>query len=173
MRLLDAAAVAGWKTECELIMGLERLPDPPADGAVREGTLDEVLALMRTWLTEDDHPPATVSQLVDRSRREHAVVPERRVVADHAGERRRDGDRPARRRYRAARGRLHAGVGARHRPRARGRPPPRRASPPTSGADVVFIVADDHDWPKELYANVGFSPLARRAQLHRPAEPGL
>jgi len=27
------------------------------------------------------------------------------------------------------------------------------------GADLTFIVADDHDWPKELYAKLGFRPI--------------
>jgi GNAT superfamily N-acetyltransferase len=33
--------------------------------------------------------------------------------------------------------------------------------------DVVFILADDEDWPKELYAKVGFEPVARAWTLHR------
>jgi ribosomal protein S18 acetylase RimI-like enzyme len=27
------------------------------------------------------------------------------------------------------------------------------------GADLTFIVADEHDWPKELYAKLGFRPM--------------
>lgn len=29
------------------------------------------------------------------------------------------------------------------------------------GNDLVFLVADDEDWPKELYARIGFEPLGR------------
>jgi ribosomal protein S18 acetylase RimI-like enzyme len=29
-----------------------------------------------------------------------------------------------------------------------------------AGADFVFLVADDEDWPKELYQRLGFDPLA-------------
>lgn len=29
------------------------------------------------------------------------------------------------------------------------------------GADVVFLVADDADWPKDLYARLGFDPVGR------------
>ncbi len=29
------------------------------------------------------------------------------------------------------------------------------------GHDLVFLVADDEDWPKELYARMGFEPLGR------------
>ena len=28
-----------------------------------------------------------------------------------------------------------------------------------SGHDFVFLLADDEDWPKELYARMGFEPL--------------
>ena len=27
------------------------------------------------------------------------------------------------------------------------------------GADLTFIVADEHDWPRELYAKLGFRPI--------------
>jgi ribosomal protein S18 acetylase RimI-like enzyme len=30
-----------------------------------------------------------------------------------------------------------------------------------SGHDFVFLVADDEDWPKDLYARMGFNPLGR------------
>ena len=30
-----------------------------------------------------------------------------------------------------------------------------------SGHDFVFLLADDEDWPKELYAGLGFEPLGR------------
>jgi ribosomal protein S18 acetylase RimI-like enzyme len=29
----------------------------------------------------------------------------------------------------------------------------------SAGADLVFLVADDEDWPKELYARLGFDPV--------------
>jgi len=28
------------------------------------------------------------------------------------------------------------------------------------GCELVFLVADDHDWPKELYARLGFDPVS-------------
>jgi len=31
----------------------------------------------------------------------------------------------------------------------------------TAGADLVFLVADDEDWPKELYRKLGFDELGR------------
>jgi hypothetical protein len=32
----------------------------------------------------------------------------------------------------------------------------------------VFLIADDDDWPKELYAKLGFDPLCRYWQFRRP-----
>lgn len=40
-----------------------------------------------------------------------------------------------------------------------------------SGADLVFLVADDEDWPKQLYGRLGFDPLARWSAFDRPGEP--
>jgi ribosomal protein S18 acetylase RimI-like enzyme len=38
------------------------------------------------------------------------------------------------------------------------------------GHDFVFLVADDGDWPKELYARLGFVPIGRKwTFLKRPA----
>jgi hypothetical protein len=34
------------------------------------------------------------------------------------------------------------------------------------GHDVIFITADDNDWPKELYGRIGFRPLGRIWQFH-------
>jgi ribosomal protein S18 acetylase RimI-like enzyme len=36
------------------------------------------------------------------------------------------------------------------------------------GHDLVFLVADDADWPKALYARLGFAPLGRKWVFFRP-----
>ncbi len=36
-----------------------------------------------------------------------------------------------------------------------------------AGADFVFLVADAHDWPKELYAKLGFDVVGRYVKLLR------
>ncbi|MGH2450980.1 MAG: GNAT family N-acetyltransferase [Candidatus Limnocylindria bacterium] len=42
-----------------------------------------------------------------------------------------------------------------------------------AGHDFVFLVAADDDWPKELYARLGFAPLGRKwTFLKRPAPAG-
>jgi predicted GNAT family acetyltransferase len=39
-----------------------------------------------------------------------------------------------------------------------------------TGHELVFLVADEDDWPKELYARLGFDPIGRKyAFLRRPA----
>jgi ribosomal protein S18 acetylase RimI-like enzyme len=37
-----------------------------------------------------------------------------------------------------------------------------------AGADLVFLVADDEDWPKELYARLGFDPVGLLHKFIRP-----
>jgi GNAT superfamily N-acetyltransferase len=37
-----------------------------------------------------------------------------------------------------------------------------------AGAGLVFLVADDHDWPKKLYARLGFDPIGRIHKFIRP-----
>ncbi len=37
-----------------------------------------------------------------------------------------------------------------------------------SGADFVFLVADENDWPKNLYARLGFETVGRYVKLYRP-----
>jgi ribosomal protein S18 acetylase RimI-like enzyme len=39
-----------------------------------------------------------------------------------------------------------------------------------AGHDLVFLVADYDDWPKQMYARLGFAPAARWFAFTRPAE---
>ena len=36
------------------------------------------------------------------------------------------------------------------------------------GHELIFIVADDDDWPKDLYARLGFDPIGRAWAFTRP-----
>ena len=166
LRLLEQAdADERWATDREVLMALGATPGAPAV-ATRDGTLDEVLDLMRAWMRQEGQPEDVVEQLAQRSAREYAIGEQRHVVADHDGRAaamctvRLGGDvaqledvyvRPSARG--AGFGRAVTAEGAR--------------IAAASGADLVFIVADDLDWPKQLYAKLGFSDLGRRAQLHR------
>ena len=43
-----------------------------------------------------------------------------------------------------------------------------------AGHDFVFLIADDLDWPKQLYGRLGFKPLGRKwafTKRHAPAGP--
>ena len=48
------------------------------------------------------------------------------------------------------------------------RPKPRDPMPPSSPARApfAFILADDNDWPKRLYADIGFQPVGVNHQFH-------
>ena len=41
------------------------------------------------------------------------------------------------------------------------------------GCDVVFLTADDEDWPKRMYAKLGFDPVGRFWGFVRPSADGL
>jgi predicted GNAT family acetyltransferase len=36
-----------------------------------------------------------------------------------------------------------------------------------SGNELTFLVADDDDWPKEMYARIGYEPAGRRFEFTR------
>ncbi len=36
-----------------------------------------------------------------------------------------------------------------------------------SGNELVFLIADDDDWPKELYAKIGYEPIGMRYEFTR------
>jgi GNAT superfamily N-acetyltransferase len=42
----------------------------------------------------------------------------------------------------------------------------------SEGHDLVWLMADDDDWPKELYAKLGFDPIGRYWEFIRPADDG-
>ena len=169
-RLANAARAEGWRVDRALYMALERPAERDVDTSrVREGDLEEILDLTDRWYVEEGEAtsPQVAADLREMSRREHDATPERRFVVD---------DPP---------GRAVAMTSMRERdrvcqledvyvlPDARGRGHARAlVSAATAFArrddhDLVFIVADEDDWPQKLYASVGFGPLGRTAILHR------
>jgi hypothetical protein len=38
----------------------------------------------------------------------------------------------------------------------------------SAGAETVFLIADDADWPKDLYRKLGFDPVGRFWQFTKP-----
>ena len=169
-QVADEFAHAGWTVEREVIMTLTEDADRVVDAqAVIELSEEQMLSLMRRWAVEDypDISGAGLEQLAEYNRREGNLWAERRfgVTGD-------DGSALAVTKLRTsgattwvedvytvpeARGHgfarmlvTHATERARH-----------------AGGDLVFILADDDDWPKELYARIGFRPVGRAHVFHR------
>jgi GNAT superfamily N-acetyltransferase len=160
---------AGWRIEREVLMGLERRPDRQVDaGLVIEAGEREMLELMRRWYLEG--PPETIPealpQLVEYARRESRARGDRNfgVLGERGGlvamtKLRSDGATaqvedvytvPEQRRRGHARALVtHAVAQARDRDH-----------------DLIFIVADDNDWPKQLYGQIGFEPLGWTWSFH-------
>jgi GNAT superfamily N-acetyltransferase len=166
-----SAVDRSWRVERELLMVLDASPEPvPAAGLV-ELREDEMVSLMRRWLVEEhaDMSEPGLVQLEQYNRREGRLWHERRLgVRDRLGapaavtKLRMDGSTawvedvytvPAERRRGLARMLVsHAAWLGR-----------------ASGHRLTFLSADDDDWPKGLYAEIGFRPVGRRWIFHRAA----
>lgn len=161
---------AGWSVERDLLMALRAGPDRPADtSAVSEVDADHQATMMRRWHLEE-RPDTDEDELglLERSvAREARRLRERRFgIALPSGES-------------AAITKLRSdGVTAQVEdvytiPEARGRGLARAliehaiAVARAERHDVIFIIADADDWPKELYARIGFRAIGRMLNLHR------
>lgn len=163
---LEAQFVAaGWKVDCELTMVLGGPPEHPVDtGSVIEAGQDDVLKLMARWRQEEDDResgPDAERQLAELWRREWEVVGARLFgVRGRAGE------------LAAITALYSDGSIAQVEdvytvPEERGRGFARmlvthvRELAVSEGHDLTFIVADDRDWPQQLYMRLGFEPVGR------------
>jgi GNAT superfamily N-acetyltransferase len=158
---------ARWKTERELLMSLSTGPDRDADtGIVADAGEAEVADVMRRWYGEDELDPRALAQLVEFSRRESRVCRDRLL-----GVRSSDGQLVAIGKLRGD-GRVAQVGDVYTTPEARGRGFGRAVVTRAvelaryAGHDLIFINANDNDWPKELYARIGFRPLGRLWQFH-------
>ncbi len=158
---------AGWKTDREVLMVLAAGPDHEADtSVVTDAGEDEVLEIMLRWYGEDELARGALDQLREYSRRETRACRDRLF-----GVRSSDGQLVAITKLRGD-GSTAQVEDVYTVPEARGRGYARalvsRAAElaRAEGHDLIFIIADDYDWPKELYARVGFRPLARLWQFH-------
>ncbi len=165
---LEAAfRAAGWKTDRELLMVLTAAPDRGADTSiVTDAGEDEVLEVMMRWYAEDELARSALDQLREYSRREARACGDRLL-----GIRSSDGQLVAVTKLRGD-GSTAQVEDVYTVPEARGRGFARalvsRAAElaRAGGHDLIFITADDNDWPKELYARIGFRPMARLWQFH-------
>jgi GNAT superfamily N-acetyltransferase len=168
-RFEDAFAGAGWHVDREVLMALAARPERDVDTrAVVELTEEQMSALMRGWLVEEQHDRAAELDQVDEyNRREGRLWNERRFgVLDDRGlpvaiTKLRSVDATAwvEDVYTVpeSRGRGHARMLVTHAvDEAR-----------SAGHDLTFIVADDNDWPKHLYSEIGFRPIGVIRSFHR------
>jgi ribosomal protein S18 acetylase RimI-like enzyme len=169
LHLADELRPANWEIEVELHSVLTGDPDRETDTSiVIEPEEDEALGLMRRWQAEDRTLNLTedeLSQLLESERRTWRARRARRL---------------------GVRGPDGALVGITLVffdetvtqvedvyvvPEARGHGyaralVTRAAGLAREGHELTFIVADDNDWPKQLYARLGFEPVGRTWLLH-------
>jgi GNAT superfamily N-acetyltransferase len=173
-RLEEAFRAAGWRVEREVVMALAEPPDREVDtSAVTALSEEQMLALMRQWHVEE-HPDISVdglNQLAEWKRDEGRLWSERRFgIVDVQGspmaltKLRSDGTMAwVEDVYTVseARGRGYARMLVTHATKlAR-----------SADYDLTFIIDDDDDWPKDLYARVGFRAIGRTLTLHQDLSP--
>jgi len=168
-RMGEAARAAGWKADREVLMALVRQPDRPTPRrGIEELSEEEMLGLMARWLKEGQPgvSPAGLEQVGEYNRREGRLWHETRLGM------RDDGKPAALTKVRAEGGvgwveDVYTVPGARRRGYARMLVTEATERLRAAGSECVFIVADDNDWPKELYGKIGFEPVGYMATLHR------
>jgi GNAT superfamily N-acetyltransferase len=169
-RQLEGSFVAaGWHVDCEVLMALAGSSDREVDTrAVIELSEAQMLELMRRW-TIEEHPAigTGLEELEEYSRREGRLWNEQCFgILDV------DGAPAAITKLRSdgatawvedvytvpeARGRGYARVLVTH----------ATALARSAEPDLIFIIADDNDWPKHLYADIGFRPIGTTRTFHR------
>ena len=170
-RLAASFGRDGWEVDRLVFMSQRREPDRTSSVAVEECTFDEVYLLMI------ETNAGSHGGMTKEAAETNAAI--RRVFEDVTGARffvaRADG-------VLAGFGELyvHDGVAElddvhtleRFRRRGIARAVVGRAvrEARKAGADLVFLIADDSDWPKELYAKLGFDPVSRFWQFTKPPE---
>lgn len=172
-RLRDRLSDDGWELDVEVHMRLERAPDRATDTAsVIEPPEEESLELMARWMRDDPTLYLSedgVGQSVGKDRDVWRARNARRF-----GIRCSDGalaaitqlfsDGPI-----GQVEHVYTAPGARGRGHARTLVTHAVAESLAAPHELTFIVADENDWPKELYRRIGFEPLGLTWLLHLPA----
>jgi ribosomal protein S18 acetylase RimI-like enzyme len=151
----------GWTVSRNVVMVLERLPDRPAsDGLVREVALDELREARAEQLRGYEWAEPDVADQLHAAKRHFAELVETRFFAVVV-----DGrpvswadlylDDGTAQIEDVATLESHRGQGFASAVVLRAADEARLA-----GADLIFLVADDEDWPKHLYRKLGFDELA-------------
>lgn len=160
---------AGFKIERELVMAMAGSPPTRAESLrVTESDEDAMLELERRWIAEDRRLTAeVVDQILEAARREGRGWGERRFVVTG------DDGRPAAMTKLRGDGHTAQVEDVYTAPELRGRGFASTlvthavTTAQQSGHELVFILADDDDWPKRLYARLGFAPIGRRWVFHK------
>jgi GNAT superfamily N-acetyltransferase len=167
-RLEASFREARWKVERDVLMVLAGPAQRPADtSVVTEPGEAEVLEVIRRWYEEDEATPPGTDLLVEYSRREIRMLGARLL-----GVRSSDGQLVATAQLRSD-GRTAQVEDVYTVPEARGRgfasALVTRATElaQATGHELIFIVADDADWPKLLYGRLGFRSVGYLWQFHR------
>jgi GNAT superfamily N-acetyltransferase len=158
-----------WRVDCEVTMVLAGGPDRFGDTSmVYEPPEDAVLELLRRWIGEDHAPTAQEQrELTEYWKREFRARNARLL-----GVRGRSGELAAVTQLYSD-GAVAQVENVYTAPEERGRGFARalvsRALELAAEGDheLTFIVADDYDWPKLLYARLGFEPVGRTWGFHR------
>jgi ribosomal protein S18 acetylase RimI-like enzyme len=162
-RLADGFRKLGWKAECDVIMVAAREPDAAAvTSIVEEVSVDELVpAWTGGWKADpevlrDD----VIQQLIENKRTMRDVVETRFFAARIDGEV-------------ASYCELYSDGSTaqienvltlerfRNRGLARATVSHARAEAQQGGNDLIFLIADRDDWPKHLYAKLGFDEIGR------------
>ncbi len=171
-RIGSAIVADGWKSDREVLMALAERPDRESDtDRVVELNTDEMLTLLGRW-TSEEHPEITsgdFDQLAEYDRREGRLWNERCFgVRDSAGA------PAAMTKLRFSRSTawvedVYTVPEERNRGHARALVTHATKLARSAGSDFTFIIADDNDWPKQLYAAIGFRPIGWQWTFHRSA----
>ncbi len=168
-RFEDAFRAAGWKVDREVLMALAEPPDREVDtGAVTTLSEAHMLALMRRWATED-HPDISVDgldQLEEYHKRQGRLWKEQRFgIVDIEGS-------PAAVTKLRSEGSTAWIEDVYTLPEARARGYARMLVTHTAALagstdhDLTFIIADEDDWPKDLYKQIGFRAIGGTRTFH-------
>jgi GNAT superfamily N-acetyltransferase len=168
-QLVRALRADGWEVVPEVIMALLTPPESATDGAhVVEQDEERMLALMRRWIVEDERPdPDALAEHVESCRRRARASGERhfgiengaRELVSMTNLRTSGAIAQVENVYTApeVRGRGYARTLVTHVTRLAA----------DAGHELTFITADANDWPKDLYARLGFEPIGRTWLAHR------
>jgi GNAT superfamily N-acetyltransferase len=167
--LAPALRREGFGVECEVIMAATGLSQKQGRSLpVMEPDAEAMAAVERRWFAEDGRVTAdAVEHMLEAGKREQRVWHER-----HFGIAGDEGNLAAITKLRSD-GRTAQVEDVYTAPEARGRGFASTlvlhalSLARQEGHDFVFIGADDCDWPKHLYARLGFEPIGRRWAFHK------